>query len=74
MELLEESTWTAGLSRTGNNTGEEVLGIYVNIYGNCYIIYNYIYVIIHAIYEIETVSYMTKYMIGPTHNYEPRRL
>jgi len=25
VELLEESTWTAGL-RTGNNTGEEVLG------------------------------------------------
>ena len=24
VELLEESTWTAGL-RTGNNTGEEVL-------------------------------------------------
>jgi len=26
-ELLEESTWTAGLRRTGNNTGEEVLGV-----------------------------------------------
>jgi len=26
VELLEESTWTAGLRRTGNNTGEEVLG------------------------------------------------
>ena len=25
VELLEESTWTAGLRRTGNNTGEEVL-------------------------------------------------
>jgi len=25
VELLEESTWTAGLKRTGNNTGEEVL-------------------------------------------------
>ena len=25
VELLEESMWTAGL-RTGNNTGEEVLG------------------------------------------------
>jgi len=27
VELLEESTWTAGLRRTGNNTGEEVLGL-----------------------------------------------
>ena len=26
VELLEESTWTAGLRRTGNDTGEEVLG------------------------------------------------
>jgi len=26
VELLEESTWTAGLRRTGNNTGEKVLG------------------------------------------------
>ena len=26
VELLEESTWTAGLRRTCNNTGEEVLG------------------------------------------------
>jgi len=26
VELLEESTWTAGLRRTGNNTGEEVVG------------------------------------------------
>ena len=26
VELLEESTWTAGLRRIGNNTGEEVLG------------------------------------------------
>jgi len=26
VELLEESTWTAGLRRTGNNTGVEVLG------------------------------------------------
>ena len=26
VELLEESTRTAGLRRTGNNTGEEVLG------------------------------------------------
>jgi len=26
MELLEESTSTAGLRTTGNNTGEEVLG------------------------------------------------
>jgi len=26
VELLEESTWTAGLRRTGNNTVEEVLG------------------------------------------------
>ena len=26
VELLEECTWTAGLRRTGNNTGEEVLG------------------------------------------------
>jgi len=26
VELLEKSTWTAGLRRTGNNTGEEVLG------------------------------------------------
>jgi len=26
VELLEESTWTAGLRRTGNNTGKEVLG------------------------------------------------
>ena len=26
VELLEEITWTAGLRRTGNNTGEEVLG------------------------------------------------
>ena len=26
VELLEESTWTAGLRRTGNNTGDEVLG------------------------------------------------
>ena len=26
VELLEETTWTAGLRRTGNNTGEEVLG------------------------------------------------
>jgi len=25
VELLEESTWTAGLRRTGNDTGEEVL-------------------------------------------------
>jgi len=25
VELLEDSTWTAGLRRTGNNTGEEVL-------------------------------------------------
>jgi len=25
VELLEESTWTAGLRITGNNTGEEVL-------------------------------------------------
>jgi len=25
VELLEESTWTAGLRRTGNNTCEEVL-------------------------------------------------
>jgi len=25
MELLEESTWTAGLRRTGNDTGEEIL-------------------------------------------------
>ena len=25
VELLEECTWTAGLRRTGNNTGEEVL-------------------------------------------------
>ena len=25
VELLEESTWTAGLRRTGNNTKEEVL-------------------------------------------------
>jgi len=25
VELLEESTWTAGLTRTGNNTGGEVL-------------------------------------------------
>ena len=25
VELLEESTWTAGLRRTGNNTGKEVL-------------------------------------------------
>ena len=24
VELLEESTWTAGLRRTGNNTGKEV--------------------------------------------------
>jgi len=28
VELLEESTWTAGLGRTGNNTGEEVLGFW----------------------------------------------
>ena len=28
VELLEESTWTAGLRRTGNNTGEEVLGFW----------------------------------------------
>jgi len=26
VELLEESMWTAGLRRTGNNMGEEVLG------------------------------------------------
>jgi len=26
VELLDESTWTAGLRRTGNDTGEEVLG------------------------------------------------
>ena len=26
VELLEESTWDAGLTRTANNTGEEVLG------------------------------------------------
>jgi len=26
VELLEESTWTAGLRRTGHNTSEEVLG------------------------------------------------
>jgi len=26
VELLEKSTWTAGLRRTGNNTGQEVLG------------------------------------------------
>ena len=26
VELLEESTWTAGLRRTRNNTGEEILG------------------------------------------------
>ena len=26
VELLEESTSTAGLRRTGNNTGEKVLG------------------------------------------------
>jgi len=26
VELQEESMWTAGLRRTGNNTGEEVLG------------------------------------------------
>ena len=26
VELLEESTWTAGLRRTGNNTGQEVPG------------------------------------------------
>jgi len=25
VELLEESTWTAGLRRTGNDTGKEVL-------------------------------------------------
>jgi len=25
VELLEETMWTAGLRRTGNNTGEEVL-------------------------------------------------
>ena len=25
VELLEDSTWTAGLKRTGNDTGEEVL-------------------------------------------------
>jgi len=25
VELLEESTWTAGLRRSGNDTGEEVL-------------------------------------------------
>jgi len=25
VELLEESTWTAGLRRTGNDMGEEVL-------------------------------------------------
>jgi len=25
VELLEESMWTAGFRRTGNNTGEEVL-------------------------------------------------
>jgi len=25
VELLEKSKWTAGLRRTGNNTGEEVL-------------------------------------------------
>jgi len=25
VELQEESMWTAGLRRTGNNTGEEVL-------------------------------------------------
>jgi len=25
VELLEESVWTAGMRRTGNDTGEEVL-------------------------------------------------
>jgi len=28
VELLEESMWTAGLRKTGNNTGEEVLGFF----------------------------------------------
>ena len=28
VELLEESTWTAGLRRTGNDTGQEVLGFW----------------------------------------------
>ena len=26
VELLEESTWSAGFRRTGNNTDDEVLG------------------------------------------------
>jgi len=28
VELLDESTWTAALRRTGNNTGEEALGFW----------------------------------------------